>query len=267
MPAQRVGRVSASCAGEASPARQVTRRPPTFHLNSHVINPGMFHTGRVTRPAPPRAAARREYRSPLRRNQAEQTRAAVLDAATRLFSERGWAATGMRDIATEAGVSVETVYAAVGTKAEVLRRALDVAIVGDDEPVDLTARPEFQAMSAGDLGTRAAAAAELSATVNERTAGLLRTLREAAGRDPALAVRLEEARSGHRATVRAGAPLVAGRPLDDTEADGFWAVLSPEVFELLTGSAGWSTQQYRRWLAGAMQSLLGTTTTHDGEAD
>jgi AcrR family transcriptional regulator len=64
----------------------------------------------------------------------------------------------VRDIAAEAGVSVETVYAAVGTKAQVLKQALDVAIVGDDEPVDLTARPEFQAMSAGDLRARTAAA-------------------------------------------------------------------------------------------------------------
>jgi len=215
----------------------------------------------------PHAPARREYHSPLRSTRAEQTRAAVLDAATRLFSEHGWAATGMRDIAAEAGVSVETVYAAVGTKAELLKLALDVAIVGDDEPVDLTARPEFRAMSAGDLRARAAAAAELQATVNERTAGLLRTLREAAGRDPALAARLVETRAGHRATVHAGAALVAGRPMDDTEADGFWALLSPEVFELLTGSAGWSTQRYRRWLAGAVESLLGATTTHDGEAD
>ena len=56
----------------------------------------------------------------------------------------------------------------------------------------------------------------------------------------------------------AGATLIAGRAVDGAEADGLWAVLSPEMFELLTGSAGWSTQQYRRWLAGAMESLLGT---------
>jgi AcrR family transcriptional regulator len=221
------------------------------------MNPAVFHRGRVTSPAP-RAPARREYHSPLRRSQAEQTRAAVIDAATRRFSENGWAGTGVRDIAAEAGVSVETVYAAVGTKAQVLEQALDVAIVGDDEPVDLTARPEFQAMSAGDLRARTAAAADLSASVNERTVGLLRALREAAAHEPALAARLEEARSGHRATVRAGATLIAGRAVDGAEADGLWAVLSPETFELLTGSAGWSTEQYRRWLAGAMESLLGT---------
>ena len=235
-------------------------------MNIHVINTVSIHTGVVTRPSPP-TSGRRGYLSPLRRSQAEGTRAAVLDAATRLFAERGWAGTSMRAVADAAGVSVETVYAAVGTKTEVLRQALDIAIVGDDEAVDLTRRPEFRAMAQGDLGTRAAAAAALSATVHERTVGLLRALREAAGREPALAARLEDARRGHRATVHAGAALIAGRTLDDAEADGFWAVLSLEVFELLTGSAGWSTQQYQQWLAATVQTLLGTTTTGNGDTD
>ena len=227
------------------------------------MNAGPFHNRPVTTPAP-RADERRDYHSPLRRDRAEQTRASVLGAATRLFAERGWAATGVRDIAREAGVSVETVYASVGTKPEVLRQALDVAIVGDDEPVDLTARPEYAAMATGDLRARIEASSRLTATVHARTVGLLRTLREAAGRDAALAERLATARAGHRATVRAGLPLVAGRELDDSEADGLWAVLSWEVFELLTGPVGWTTEQYRQWLAGTVERLLGTTT--EGEA-
>ena len=223
------------------------------------MNASVLDTRPVTTPAP-RAEERREYHSPLRRDRAEQTRAAVLDAATRLFAERGWAATGVRDIAREAGVSVETVYASVGTKPEVLQQALDVAIVGDDAPVDLTARPEYLAMATGDLRARIEASSSLTATVHARTVGLLRTLREAAGRDAALAERLATAHAGHRETVRAGLPLVAGRELEDTEADGLWAVLSWEVFELLTGPAGWTTEQYRQWLAGTVERLLDTTT-------
>lgn len=226
------------------------------------INTWVFHTRRMSTPAP-RTQGRRDYHSPLRRDRAEQTRAAVLDAATRLFTERGWAATGVRDIARAAGVSVETVYASVGTKTEVLEQALDVAIVGDDEPVDLSARPEYRAMATGDLRARIEASSGLTATVHARTVGLLRTLREAAGRDPALAERLATAHAGHRATVRAGLPLVAGRELADTEADGLWAVLSWEVFELLTGPVGWTTEQYRQWLAGTVERLLDTT---EGEA-
>ncbi|NLV55713.1 MAG: helix-turn-helix transcriptional regulator, partial [Acidimicrobiales bacterium] len=48
---------------------------------------------------------RRTYRSPRREQQARETREALLTAATTLFTTRGWAATGMRDIAREAGVA------------------------------------------------------------------------------------------------------------------------------------------------------------------
>jgi AcrR family transcriptional regulator len=55
--------------------------------------------------------ARRRYRSPLREQQAGHTRAAVISVASELFREMGWSATGMRDVAQSAGISVETVYA------------------------------------------------------------------------------------------------------------------------------------------------------------
>jgi AcrR family transcriptional regulator len=74
--------------------------------------------------------ARRAYQSARRRQQAADTRKAVVDAATRLFGERGWAATGMRDVAREAGVSVETVYANFSSKGDLLMAAIDVAVVG-----------------------------------------------------------------------------------------------------------------------------------------
>ena len=225
------------------------------------MNCGGADTGPVTtEPATPRT-----YRSPLRRARAEDTRATVLAAATRLFSERGWAGTGVRDVARAAGVSVETVYAAVGAKAALLEQALDVAIVGDDEPVALVQRPEFAALADGDLTARVAAAARLNAAAHTRTAGLLRALREGAGREPALAARLAAARDGNRATLLAGAARVAGRPLGADEGDGLWALLSPEVFELLTASAGWTTERYRRWVADTLVRLLtgddGTSTS------
>ena len=51
--------------------------------------------------------------------------------------------------------------------------------------------------------------------------------------------------------------MVAGRELSGAEAEGLWAVLSQEVYELLTGSAGWSPDQYEQWVAGAIVRLLG----------
>lgn len=217
--------------------------------------------------APPEGA--RRYDSSGRRRQAEQNRLLVLEAATRLFSERGWSV-GMRDVAAEAGVSVETVYANFGSKAELLNQVLDVAVVGDDQPVALMERPDFAAVGRGGVGERTAAAAALVAGINGRTVGLQRALREAAALDAGLATRLEETRARQRLTVQVGGSMVAGRELDQDEADGLSAVLSMEVYELLTGSAGWSPAKYEKWLAEALTRLLGLPTRrgvgHDGAA-
>lgn len=197
----------------------------------------------------------RRYDSTLRRRQAEQNRQAILDAATTLFADRGWSV-AVRDIAVSAGTSIETVYAHFGSKPELLKRVLDVGVVGDDEPVELAERPEFTALSQGSPGQRAAAAAALVTAISRRTSGVQRTLREAAAVEPELAARLEEARARQLGNVRAGGAMVAGRQLSRAEAEGLWAVLSAEVYELLTGSAGWSPDQYEQWVAGAITRLL-----------
>jgi AcrR family transcriptional regulator len=200
----------------------------------------------------------RRYDSSLRRRQAAQSRQLVLEAATRLFSDRGWSV-GMRDVAASAGVSVETVYAHFGSKAELLNQVLDVAVVGDDRPVALMERADFAALGRGDVGERTAAAAALVAAINSRTTGLQRALREAAASEAGLATRLEETRGRQRLTVRVGGSMVAGRELAQDEADGLSAVLSMEVYELLTGSAGWGPEKYEEWLADALTRLLGLT--------
>jgi len=64
-------------------------------------------------------AGSRPYRSELRARQADDTRAAILEAAVRV-SARGLATLSIPDIAREAGVSVPTVYRHFGTKQELL---------------------------------------------------------------------------------------------------------------------------------------------------
>ena len=95
---------------------------------------------------------RRRYESPRRVEHAAQTRAAVLEAATALFGENGWAGTGMRDVARAAGVAVETVYANFGSKAELLLAALDVAVVGDTQPIPLGATARVRAARSRVVG-------------------------------------------------------------------------------------------------------------------
>src|ERR671928_1326692 len=88
------------------------------------------------------AERKRGYNSPLRAEQAQRTRAAVLDAAGRCFLDKGYAATTMKDIAAEAGVSVQTVFGQ-GSKAALLLACVDRAVVGDDEEVPLRQRDLF----------------------------------------------------------------------------------------------------------------------------
>jgi AcrR family transcriptional regulator len=61
----------------------------------------------------------RTYQSPRRRQQAEETRRAILGAARQLFAERGYAATALSDIAEAAGVSVPTLYSSIGSMATI----------------------------------------------------------------------------------------------------------------------------------------------------
>ena len=82
----------------------------------------------------------RTYRSNRRASQACRTRQRVLDAATAEFLAHGYAGATIPAIATGAAVSVPTVESLFGTKARVLKAAIDVAIAGDDEPVPVLDR-------------------------------------------------------------------------------------------------------------------------------
>lgn len=205
--------------------------------------------------------SRRPYRSTRRQQQAAETRALVLAAAASLFADRGWSATGMRDIAKEAGVAVETVYAAFGSKADLMLEAIDVGVVGDTEPVALSQRPEFTALGVGSLADRIGAAARMLTGINQRTWGLRRALHEAAGSEPQLATKLHELERRRRDNTREGAEMVLGRPVEEDLLDALWVVMGADAFTLLTQVGGRTADDYERWLAGAMRRLLGRDDT------
>ncbi len=198
---------------------------------------------------------RRAYRSPRRRQQAGETRTAVLGAAARLFAERGWAATGMRDVAREAGVSVETVYANCRTKSDLLMAAIDVAVVADADPVPLDRREEFTALGRGARRERVCAAAGLVTAIHRRTAGVNAALREAAASDPELDRLMRQREEGRRTNVQQGLSLVTGGPVPEDLVDALWAVLDVGVYRMLTDLRGWSDEQYETWLADVIDRL------------
>ena len=200
--------------------------------------------------------ARRAYRSPLRAAQAGQTRLAILAVASRLFAVLGWAGPGLRAGPRAAGVSVETVYANFGSKAQLLKQALDVAVVGDDEPVPLSDRPEFRALAEGDARARAAATGRLLVNLRRRSARLQGALQQAGPSDPELAEVLRAGRVTERQQFREGITAVAQRDVTETEVDEMFAVLSNDVYLLLTETCGWTDDAYQSWVATTVVRLL-----------
>lgn len=198
----------------------------------------------------------RSYDSPLRAKRAQETRTALLEAATTLFTSQGWAKTGMRDIAQLAGVAVETLYSHFSSKRVLLDAVVDRAVVGDAEPIPVAQRAEFLALGSGRRAVRVAAAASLVTSIHERTAPFARLLREAASADAEVEEVLRATRERQRRDVEAGVALVIGRNPVARERDGVWALLSPEVYLLLVGESGWSNDEYRSWVAETLTSVL-----------
>jgi AcrR family transcriptional regulator len=114
---------------------------------------------------------RRRYESPRRREQAAATRLAILEAAERLFAERGYVSTSVGAIAEEASVALKTVYAVFGTKAELLRALWNLRMRGDEDSTPMAERSWFREIIAEpDPQRRLALVARTSRLVKERTA-------------------------------------------------------------------------------------------------
>lgn len=197
------------------------------------------------------------YHSPLRARQAADTRRAVLAAATRLFTERGWTGTTLAAIAAEAGTAVETIYSGFSSKRGVLLAAIDVAIAGDDDPRPIESRPEFARLGTGSRTERLESATRIITAALLRAVPLMKPLQEAAASDAAAKERLERYETVRRATIAAGLELVLGQAPGDRVIDAMWALASPEVFAKLTGERGWSMDSYQSWLVETADALLG----------
>ena len=203
--------------------------------------------------------ARRGYDSTRRRQQADQTRAEILAAAARLFTEQGWAGTSMRGIASDAGVAVETIYSSVGSKGAVLLAAMQAAAAAVDPAIPIEERPEIVAVGEGDFEQRASTGARLAAVGIARTIGLHKALHEGAASDPALAEPYAAYVAWRREIYLVVAELVHGGPIPRLEAEGLWAVLSRDVYVLLVEKCGWTFDEYEAWARTMIVRVLGPT--------
>ena len=203
---------------------------------------------------------RRPYRSQLRVEQAEQTRRQVLDAAAKLFVERGYEGASIAAIAEEAGVSPETVYARFHNKRTLVGELMQHAVRGSDpRPILEQDAPRALATETNQREQLRLFAADIVDRL-ERAAPLAGVVAGAARSDPELA-ELYQRLHQHRLDnmTRLLDALAANRPLKvppDEALETVWALTSPELHQLLVRVRGWTSDRYRDWLTDSLSALL-----------
>lgn len=189
------------------------------------------------------------------------TRQRILEAATDCFVEQGYLQTTMADIARAAGVAVQTLYLSFGGKSAVLQAALDVAIVGDDEPVAVLDRPWHTRFArAGDARTALGIFVAMGADTIPRHYPLYAAIRSSAA-DPEVAELLHRNREQRYATQSTVVRELFARP--DTPrrdvtaaAQTVYALLSHETYELLVVDQGWSARRWSKWVGEQLATEL-----------
>ena len=187
----------------------------------------------------------------------------MIDAATSVFLESGFGATTMKAVALAAGVSQATVEGRFGTKARLLKAAIDAAIAGDDEPTALLDRPwAVAARDAESVEELLSVVAGVLGPAQERSAGLVLAVFEGASKVPELEALAAQMTAQRAATARwvvermtSLSPLQPGCDMEEA-ADTVWILMDPAVFTQLTRERGWSTERYQRWMVGAVTRLL-----------
>lgn len=210
-----------------------------------------------------RRRVNRAYDTSGRSATAAQTRAAILEAAQRLFLARGYAGTTVATIAETASVAVDTVYASVGTKPVLLRVLIESAISGTDRAVPAEQRDYVRAIRAEpDAARKLTLYAQALRRIHERLAPLTRVLKDAASGDEELAELWKSIATRRAANMRLfAAELTAtGQLRADVElgeaADVIWATNAPEFYLLLVGERGWTPDRFETWLARAWIRLF-----------
>jgi AcrR family transcriptional regulator len=200
---------------------------------------------------PDSEGARRRYESPVRAARAQHTRAHVVATAGRLFADRGYAGTSMRQIAAEAGVSLETVTQ-TGRKPQLLLAAFRDGFAGDPDAVNLDAL-----VGPAGLDDLPAALSRLASGVR-RSLPIWRAFTTAAAADPAVAAVRAELAVARRAEIaeRLVAAGLAGGGAIGRLADAIGLIMSHEAYDHLTAVCGWAHEEYVAWAVVAVPAQL-----------
>ncbi len=207
----------------------------------------------------------RTYRSERRVAQAAQTRLDILGAAGKLFRDRGYAGASLPALATEAGVAVETIYRAFGSKAGLFKAVVEAAVAGGSSRADTAVeeRPAIRAIIEEPDPRRALALyAATQPGIHRRSGPLLRALRAAAANDGDLRRLWDELESARLTGQGRFAGMLGERralkpelSVEDAR-DLIWTLCSLALRDLLVEERGWSEDRYLAWLTDALTHHL-----------
>ncbi len=200
---------------------------------------------------------------PPRRARARTTQRRIIEAAFDLFCEHGYLGTTMADLADRAGVAVQTVYFTFHTKATILSRAYDFAVMGHEAPLVPTEQPWYRAMVAEPAVSTALRHLVVGVgDITARLAPLYVVARGAAIGDPDVAevvARHESWRvAGYRDMLEillAKAPLRPGMTAE--RANQLLLLFAGmDAYHFLVRVAGWTHEEWVDWTVAIILEQL-----------
>jgi AcrR family transcriptional regulator len=193
----------------------------------------------------------------------------IVRAANELFVRDGYQATTLTAVADVAGVAHRTVYVRFGSKAALLKRVIDVALVGDLAPIDVVSREWYRtATTAPTLEARIVALAEGSARLVGSAADVIMVAREGELTEPLLAAAARAGRAATRDAIRTFWTRACDDGLLPTGCDLTWladttSVLAhAETYLLMRETLQVTPEQYQTWLATTWRRMA-VAATHD----
>jgi AcrR family transcriptional regulator len=185
------------------------------------------------------------------------TRNRILEAAAEEFSAHGYTGTTVTRLASAAGVSVQTLYLAWGSKRALLRGYMESVIAGDlGSPEDAGRR--FTGLAPQQRITELAA---LVTAIAERAATGWRLYRDAAAVDSEIAADWRELQMlRHRLFSRIIGDMPASALADGlttkTAVDTAWTIASPESYDLLVHHLGYTLPEFQVWMERTLSAAI-----------
>ena len=187
----------------------------------------------------------------------EDTRNRLLQAAAAEFTRSGYAGTTVARLAATAGVSVQTLYLAWGSKRALLRAYMEHALAGGPgSPEDAAQR--FTGLAPRE---RLLALAALVTAIAERAATGWRLYRDASAVDPEIAAdwnELQTLRHGLFSRILGDIPAtsLAENVTIKQAVDTAWTIASPESYDLLVYRLGYTHPEFRDWLERTLTTAI-----------